>query len=78
MDKSKVNNTSQRITMYYIWELLTEIAKAMNATAPNENLAAKIESQKEALETEKKHLAFTAIDELLELLQSRMDEKDDE
>ena len=78
MDKKKFSVTDMRITIFYIWSLLTEMAKAMNANSPNEDLSAIIESQKEALETEKEHLAFIAIDELLELLQSKMDEKDDE
>ena len=78
MDKNKINNTSQRITIYYIWELLTEMAKAMNTATPNADLLAKIMSQKEALEHEKKSVAVSAIDELLELLQSKMDEKGEE
>ena len=77
MDNNKIINTDVRITLYYIWELLTEMAKAMRTDDMYE-LKKVIDSQKEPFEHEKKCLAVTAINDILELLEAKMDEKDDE
>ena len=77
MDNNKIINTDVRITLYYIWELLTEMAKAMRTDDMYE-LKKVIDSQKEAFKHEKQSLAVTAINDILELLKAKMDGKEEE